>query len=366
MGISVAMIVKNEEQNIERAIRSAWPSASEIIVVDTGSTDHTKEIANDLGATVYDFEWTNSFSDARNFSIDKCDHPWVLILDADEELFMRDHGLIWNAPYMECGAFYSPLRNYFLDGNQATVDVACVQNTDANYPLTHKYPYYAELKVIRMFRNDGNIRFTGRIHELLDTSIREHDIKVGDAQFVIHHHGKAMLDREQAKRQPYLDMTQAEAYENPDNPQLWFNYVMQAAAANRYDLALEGGLKYLEIEKGGPSFIWMAVGMGFLSKGMANRALHAFDTVLAVQPTHTTVLNRRAVALGMLGRTEEARKGFLMAIRSNPGFITSYVNLAELESHIGNRQGASRAIRMGLSVAPSDPVLLRSALVFGS
>ena len=68
--ISLCMIVKNEEINIERCLLSIKPAVHEMIVVDTGSTDRTKDIAKACGAKVYDFEWTNDFSAARNcFSV---------------------------------------------------------------------------------------------------------------------------------------------------------------------------------------------------------------------------------------------------------------------------------------------------------
>jgi len=65
------MIVKNEEQNIARCLTSVKPVVDEMIVVDTGSTDSTKEIAKTFGAKVYDFPWTDSFADARNFSLSR-------------------------------------------------------------------------------------------------------------------------------------------------------------------------------------------------------------------------------------------------------------------------------------------------------
>jgi len=85
------MIVKNEEDNIERALISVKPAVDEMIVVDTGSTDRTKDIARALGAKVYDFKWTDNFSDVRNFSLSKASGKWILVLDADEAISPLDH-----------------------------------------------------------------------------------------------------------------------------------------------------------------------------------------------------------------------------------------------------------------------------------
>ena len=84
MKISQAMIVKNEEKNIVQALSWGKGVVSEQIVVDTGSTDRTVEIAKSMGAKVYFFPWEDDFSKARNFAISKCKYPWIAMLDADE------------------------------------------------------------------------------------------------------------------------------------------------------------------------------------------------------------------------------------------------------------------------------------------
>lgn len=79
------MIVRNGGESLRRALHSAR-FCDEIIVVDTGSTDDSKQIASEFGAKIYDFEWTGSFSDARNYALERCTGDWVLTLDHDEEL----------------------------------------------------------------------------------------------------------------------------------------------------------------------------------------------------------------------------------------------------------------------------------------
>lgn len=84
------MIVKNEETNIRRALSWAAGIAEEQIVVDTGSTDRTVEIAREMGAKVYSFSWTDDFSAAKNFAISKASGQWIAFLDADEYLSEED------------------------------------------------------------------------------------------------------------------------------------------------------------------------------------------------------------------------------------------------------------------------------------
>ena len=84
--ISAAMIVKDEAENLEACLRSIQQVVDEVVVLDTGSTDQTKEIARRLGARVHEELWQNDFSLHRNHSIELCRGRWVFIIDGDEVL----------------------------------------------------------------------------------------------------------------------------------------------------------------------------------------------------------------------------------------------------------------------------------------
>ena len=88
--ISVCMIVKNEEDVLDRALRSVQDIADEIIIVDTGSTDRTKKIAEKYTDQVYDFVWCNDFSKARNYSFSKATKDYCMWLDADDVILDKD------------------------------------------------------------------------------------------------------------------------------------------------------------------------------------------------------------------------------------------------------------------------------------
>lgn len=84
--ISLCMIVKNEEKVLERCLKSIADLMDEIVIVDTGSTDRTKEIAGKYTDKIYDFEWIDDFSAARNFSFSKATKDYIYAADADEVL----------------------------------------------------------------------------------------------------------------------------------------------------------------------------------------------------------------------------------------------------------------------------------------
>lgn len=88
--ISLCMIVKNEEDVLARCLSSVQPAVDEIIIVDTGSTDRTKEIAASFHAKVYDFEWINHFAAARNYSFSQATCDYIMWLDADDVIQPED------------------------------------------------------------------------------------------------------------------------------------------------------------------------------------------------------------------------------------------------------------------------------------
>ena len=88
--VSLCMIVKNEEDQLPRALKSVEGLADEVIVVDTGSSDRTVEIAESFGAKVYHHKWEKDFSKARNQSLSYATKEWIFILDADEEVVRED------------------------------------------------------------------------------------------------------------------------------------------------------------------------------------------------------------------------------------------------------------------------------------
>jgi glycosyltransferase involved in cell wall biosynthesis len=82
--LSLSMIVKNEEASLDDCLASAKALCDELVVVDTGSTDRTVEIARRHGAKLFHFEWCDDFAAARNFALEHTTGTWVLHLDADE------------------------------------------------------------------------------------------------------------------------------------------------------------------------------------------------------------------------------------------------------------------------------------------
>ena len=92
--LSICLITKNEEAHLARCLESVRGLHDDLVVVDTGSSDRTVDIARAFGARLFEFAWQDDFSRARNFCIEQAAGDWILSLDADESIALRDHAVI--------------------------------------------------------------------------------------------------------------------------------------------------------------------------------------------------------------------------------------------------------------------------------
>ncbi|WP_026504107.1 glycosyltransferase family 2 protein [Butyrivibrio sp. NC3005] len=88
--VSICIIAKNEEKNIQKCLRAITPLQCEIILTDTGSTDKTVEIASQYTDHIYHFDWCDDFSAARNFCVSRASNDWILQVDCDEYLVLAN------------------------------------------------------------------------------------------------------------------------------------------------------------------------------------------------------------------------------------------------------------------------------------
>lgn len=195
-GISLCMIVKNEEKNLANCIRSADPYVDEIIVIDTGSTDSTIEIAENLGARVEKFEWNNDFSAARNFSIKFALCQWILWLDADDFVPEGQEHII------------NIIKKSTLDRSFFTLVCSFTGPNEVSPP---------EFRQLRIFPNLANIYFEQSIHEQIAPSITHAGIQMMPIDFHIHHMGYHNDTERKNKAKRNIKMAQKEIEKNPNN-----------------------------------------------------------------------------------------------------------------------------------------------------
>ncbi|MFS0919250.1 glycosyltransferase [Brevibacillus sp. 179-C 1.1 NHS] len=226
MKISACIITKNEEKNLPNCLESLKSIVSEIIVVDTGSTDRTVEIAKSYGAKVYSFMWVDDFAAARNFAIEQAKMDWIIFLDADE-YFSPDSVL------------YVPL--VIQEAEQKMLDMVITMMS--NIEKTTK-KITSSILHVRIFKNHPQIRYVGAIHERI---VRlDGPAKCLDAQkdITIIHTGyseESVQLKEKGKRN--LDLLFKELERRPESFDVLF-YISESYLLNKqFEQSLEYSLR---------------------------------------------------------------------------------------------------------------------------
>jgi glycosyltransferase involved in cell wall biosynthesis len=231
------MIVKNEEKNIARCIKSYKNVVNEIIVVDTGSTDKTIEEAQKLGAKVYRYQWNNDFAAAKNYALDRAKGEWIVFLDADE--------------YFEKGKEVNLPRLIKNVDNKKDIDGLMVKMVniegleDEVIDLTI---------VVRAFRNHKNIRFHGNIHEAIMN--KEENIRcqlVDEKDLRVFHTGYSseIIDYKFERNLRLLESNISDGKIRPlDYIYLCDCYMSQ----HKYDKVIKYAREYLKLDNNAPGY----------------------------------------------------------------------------------------------------------------
>ncbi len=213
---SICIIAKNEEQNIERCLKSVSNFDCEIIVVDTGSTDNTKEIAAKYASKVLDFEWINDFSAARNFSINQASYDWILVLDCDE----------WVQE--------SRPEEFMTLARQYPAYVGRLQRKNLTYLDSEKQMY---IDMVERFFNRRYYHYEGTIHEQVTplTSIQPF---LFDIPLTVLHSGYVGTKEElESKRIRNMTLLQKELEQHPDDPYYYFQMGQEYYCMEDYETA---------------------------------------------------------------------------------------------------------------------------------
>lgn len=202
--ISQVMITKNEEANIERALSWGKSIFDEQIVVDTGSTDRTVEIAKRLGARVVYFAWINDFSAAKNYALEQATGDWICILDADEYFTEDQTQRIPELIRMADESGNEVLETYVVNLND--------QNGIINKHLA-----------LRIIKNEKRLHYEGAIHEqLVRTDGRSVNVFCLIEKLCFMHTGYAekTYKKKRDSNRNYL-LIKSRLEENPDDPNMW-------------------------------------------------------------------------------------------------------------------------------------------------
>jgi tetratricopeptide (TPR) repeat protein len=295
------MIVKNEEHFLPQCLRSVQDVADEIVVVDTGSTDRTVEIAKSFGATVVEREWRNDFGWARNQALEQATKRWILILDADEELMPQSKGPL------------AALKS--VPAWQTAVWVRIYNRSD-DYVGTGDMSH----ALVRIFPNDPSIRYRGLIHEFPTVDGDPNGLKGASSPISIVHHGymkDVVQGRDKGARN--LAIVKAAAERDPDDAYNWFNVGSTAFLVGDYETARDA-LERMVALVGSQHRGFVPNGLTVLAEtycdklGQPVKGEETARKCLEISPHYANAHFQLGKALVAQGRFDEGREAYLAAI----------------------------------------------------
>lgn len=372
MDLSLCMIVKNEEEALPQALSSVQGIVDEMVILDTGSTDRTVEIAKDFGAKVEHFEWCNDFSAARNAALNHVQGQWVLVLDADEVLAPAI------VPELKQAIAFAPR----LVINLLRQEVGAVQS-----------PYSL---VSRLFRNHPEVRFSRPYHALVDDSVMQlrqrepHWQVISLSTVAILHYGYqpdaiASLSKYTKARtamEGFLATHPHDAYvcsklgalyvqsgqvhegiellkhgldTNPVEPPVLFELHYHLANAYTHSQNLNAAAVHYQAAIGQPVLPQLKLGayhnFGNLlfNTGNVTTAKAAYETVLQIDPTFAVGHNHLGMTLKALGQMEDAIAAYQQAIGLNPDYAEAYQNLGVVLLKLGRVSESLAAFKQAIA-----------------
>jgi tetratricopeptide (TPR) repeat protein len=328
--ISLCMIIKDEEDYLGGALDSVASIVDEIIVVDTGSSDASPDIAREFGAKVLTQPWTNDFSKARNRALAEATGDYILILDADEKISNSDHGKILMAVQSDSpAAFQFQQRTYMY--NSATVGwLKCVEP----YPEAENYPGYIQALQVRLLPNHSGLRYQGQVHELLEPACERIGLPVKRLPVPVHHYGKVRSASYLLKKaKMYLDLGREKLSRwdpaGPDN----------------------GGL----ITRPEPNLRGVyELGVQLLELRMLEESRELFEQVLAAVPDDLESRNMLGVVHTKLGDLDRALPILEEVVAADPQFADAWNNLGVVQLERRDVQAARFSLEKAVTIDPDN------------
>ncbi len=398
--ISLCMIVRNEEDFLAECLRSIAGMVDEIVIVDTGSTDRTLDIAKQFGACCYPVSWIPDFACMRNISLNYATKDYILVLDADEILTLQGRSSIYKCltDFPNADAFFVHILNQ-TDGEGVNE--------------------VEESLNVRMFRNDPQYRYKGALHEQIAESILHANPPgiIFDSQIELIHRGYLKhVVMEKCKKERNLDIALREVKLHPRDGFRAFNLGIEYVRSKQIDQAISVFRSVQEWAN--PNALWasrfykvyistlMQAGKWEEANQLLEESVHLFsdytdlvylkgvyyshrgEWILALQhyakciemgdppiPPYTVEKGistyRAYFAMGQsfwsLGKIAEAAVAYRQAFEQNPSFVQSFLRLANLLlredasvdtldylTSIAALAGTQQTALLGMSLALSD------------
>lgn len=293
--LSGCLIVRDNENTIRPCLESLKPWVDEIVVVDTGSTDSTPAICEELGARVFYWPWRDDFSAARNVSIDHARGEWIFWMDSDDTI--PEH----------CGRQLRELT----DGNHPDNVLGYV--AQVHCPGVDPMDVTA-VDHVKLFRNQSNLRFEFRIHEQIIPAIRRAGGEVAWTDIYVVHSGSDQTEQGRAgKLVRDFRLLEKELSDRPEHPFVLFNLGMTHADAKQYESAVDYLGRCIAVSGPTESHLCKAFALQVNALSQLNRNDQAWDVVndgLKLFPDDKELMFRQALLQHQFGKYADATQTY--------------------------------------------------------
>lgn len=296
MLLSIAMIVKNEENNIERCLKALKVLDGkinyEIVIVDTGSEDNTIDIVKKYTERIYEHKWNNNFAEMRNISIKYCTGDWILILDADEVL--EDTKEI--VEFFKSGIY----KKY----NCATVKLKNILSADEeNYLIG---------SLVRIFKNGKDFFYKGRIHEQPNIFA---PVAMTNISFLHYGYSRADYEVMEYKYQRNIELLLKDLKEGKDLIYTYFQLAQTYEMANKVSEGLNAIKKAFDLVKQNKDkknylYVYHFYGRALFSKNNYEKAIEVCEEAIKYSSDHLDFYYILSRSYASLNKYEEANKYF--------------------------------------------------------
>ncbi|MCH2665229.1 glycosyltransferase [bacterium] len=340
--LSLCIIARDEARFLERCLESAKDRVDQIVVVDTGSSDDTLDVARKAGAIVAEFEWIDDFSAARNCSLDIATGDWILVLDCDEVVsplgWTRLHEVIAS---QRADAYRITTRNY----SQKSDRVGWQANSGDYAEEEGAYAGWFPTTKIRLFRNHPDVRFEGALHELVERRAESAGWQVEDCSIPVHHYGYVAKERQAST---YAKLAEQKAETDPVDVMAKYELALAYRDCERYEearQAMKACIALLESGSTGaylqPALVHLVAGEIEGKLGDRQSELAAYERALSVEPGSFQAMNNLGTALMRRGDLDAALDLYTRANTIAPNTPTIQENIRRVKRRMDDReQGA--------------------------
>ncbi len=354
--VSLTMIVRDEERTLHRCLQSVHDLFDEIVVVDTGSKDRTREIALQFAARVIECPWADDFAAARNVSLANASGDYVFWLDADDVIDPTEKKKLELL-----------LKGLRADSTTAYV-MRCASDRDGDAPLVVDH--------IRLFPLVEGVRWTYRVHEQILPSLLKAQISTGWTDITVRHLGYKDANQKAQKRQRDWNILLGELASFPKDSFVLFNLGMISFERQHWQEALGYFSQSFANTSDSPGLdslrrkLFGMLAWTYQLLGNLQESLRTCNKGLAVDSEDAELLFRKAVVYRYLGSTMEAEmcwrrildlgrpEKFCSIDQGIYGQLTRR-NLAIIAGERGDRTEAQAQWRAVLEECPGDPEAIR-------